>query len=211
MNIELFLQLEPLISNGMSIFQMDKFVINDSITPYRRLRQALVEAKARLENMSNIELDLEEIKLKKLKAEQEMEQLNGIDQQLHEIQVRRYGFELNRKEAHRFQVLRETEFFLKILTNIVNDEFGGPENTLKLLNDPEFHIKEEKDFWTKKLARTAFSDFINYGTIAKGTVESIACLSTEQQKEIINLAINQQVELTSLLDTGRDNVLIERD
>ena len=211
MNIDLFLQLEPLISNGMSVFQMEKFVINDSITPYRRLRQALVESKARLENVSSIDLDLEEVKLKKLKAEQEMANLEGIDQQLQEIQVRRFGFEVNRKEAHRLQVLREADFFLKVLTNIVNDELGGAEKTVELLNNPEYHMESEKDFWTKKLARTAFSDFINYGTIGKGTVESITCLPIEQQQEIIKLAINQQVELTSLLDTGRDNVLIERD
>jgi hypothetical protein len=211
MNIELFLQLEPLISNGMSIFQMDKFVMNESITPYRRLRQALVESKARLENVSTIDLDLEEIKLKKLKAEQEMANLEGIDQQIQEIQVRRYGFEVNRKETHRLQVLREADFFLTVLAKIVNEELGGLAKTVELLNDPEFHMESEKEFWTKKLARTAFSDFINYGTIGKGTVESISCLPIEQQKEIINLALSQRVELTSLLDTGLDNVLIERD
>jgi hypothetical protein len=211
MNIELFLQLEPLISNGMSIFQMDKFVINDSITPYRKLRQALVELKARLESVSNVDLDLEEVKLKKLKAEFDMAKLEGIDQQLQEIQVRRYGFEVNRKEAHRLQVLKEAEFFLKVLTKIVNEEFGGVEKTIELLNTPEFHMESETEFWTKKLARTAFGDFVNYGTVSKGTVESIACLSIEQQREIINLAMNQQAELTSLLENGRDNILIKRD
>ena len=195
----------------MSVFQMEKFVINESITPYRKLRQALVESKARLESISSIDLDLEEVKLKKLKAEQEMALATGIDQQLQEIQVRRYGFEVNRKEVHRLQVLREAEFFLKVLTKIVDEDLGGVAKTIELLNDPEFHMESETDFWTKKLARAAFGDFINYGTVSKGTVESIACLPIEQQREIINLAMNQKAELTSLLDTGRDNALIERD
>lgn len=211
MNIELFLQLEPLISNGMSVFQMEKFVINDSITPYRRLRQSLVEAKARLETIANLELDLEEVELRKLKAEQEMDQLEGVDKKLKHIEVRRFGFEVNRKIVHKSQLVSEAEFFLKTLTNIVNTELGGVEKTVDLLNDPEFHRSSEEDYWTNRLARSAFSDFINYGTIGKGTVESMACLTIEQQKEIINHAVSQQLELTSLLDTGRDNILIEKD
>jgi hypothetical protein len=211
MNIELFSQIEPLISNGMSIFQMDKFVINESLTPYRRLRQSFVESKARLESMATLDLDLEEMKLKKIKAEQEMAQLEGIDQQIQEIQVRRFDYELNRKRTHRLQLIKEAEFFLNILTRIVNDEFGGAEKMVELLKDPEYHIQSEKEFWTKKLARSAFSDFINYGTIGKGTVESISNLPLEQQREIINLAINQQLELSALVDSGRDNALIESD
>jgi hypothetical protein len=140
-----------------------------------------------------------------------MAKLEGIDQQLQEIQVRRYGFEVNRKETHRLQVLKEADFFLKVLTKIVNEELGGVEKTIELLNNPEFHMESETEFWTKKLARSAFGDFVNYGTVSKGTVESIACLPIEQQREIINLAMNQQAELTSLLENGRDNILIERD
>lgn len=195
----------------MSIFQMDNFVINDSITPYRRLRQSLIESKARLESMSSLDLDLEEVKLRKIKAEQEMASLDGIDQQLKEIEVRRHTFEINRKEAHRLHLIKEAEFFLNTTAKIITEEFGGVENAISLLSDPQYHLQSEKEFWTKKLARTAFSDFINYGTIAKGTVESIACLPLEQQKEIIDLAINQQVELTSILDTGRDTALVARD
>jgi hypothetical protein len=211
MNIELFLQIEPLISNGMSIFQMDKFVMNDSITPYRKLRQSLIEAKARLESLSSLDLDLEEVRLKKIKAEQEMSELQGIDQQLKEIQVRRYSFEINRKETHRQQLLKEAEFFLNTLTAIVASDLGGVENAIELLSDPAYHMQSEQDFWTKKLARAAFSDFVNYGTISKGTVESMACLSVDQQKEIINLAINQQHELSLVLNETRDTVLVERD
>jgi hypothetical protein len=108
-------------------------------------------------------------------------------------------------------VIKETEFFLNTLTTIIDNDLGGIDKAVELLSNPEYHLESEKEFWTKKLARTAFSDFINYGTISKGTAESMACLSVEQRKEIVNLAINQQLELTSLLETGRDTVLVERD
>ena len=211
MNIELFLQLEPLIGNGMTVFQMDKFVINDSITPYRKLRQAFIETKNRLENIVNIELDLEEADLKKLKAEQEASSLEGIDKKLKEIEVRRAVLEVSRKTAYLNQIRREAEFFYNVLKQIIETDLGGIESAKEKLADPDYNYQQEADFWTEKLARGVYADFINYGTISKGLIESIATLPEAQQKLIASRAIDQQIELKDLLDDVRDIALIERD
>lgn len=210
MDIDLFLKLEPLISNGMSVFQMDKFVINDNITPYRKLRQALVEAKARLESLANMDLDIEETILNKEKLNIDSVNLEEIDKKIKNVQLRRLELEINRKLVHREQVKREAEFFLKVISTEI-ENMGGEEQVLIMLSDPNFHNRQEEDYWIKRLARSVFSDFINYGTISKGVTESLDCLTDDQRKSVITYASSQQAELIKLIHSSKDTILVERD
>lgn len=210
MNLNNFLQFEPLISNGMSIFQMKHFVVDESITPYRKLRQALIEAKARLELLASGELDLQEQQLKLEKAKIECQQLSGIDQQLKEVDIKRIEYHINRSSTARRQQTLELEFFLGVIDQLIQDN-GGLEKAKELFSNPEIQYTAETDYWVERLGRSVYSDFINYGTITKGVVESVNCLPVEQQHEIIQKALNQQLSLTQMLDRTRDNMLVNKD
>jgi len=211
MNIELFSKLEPLINNGMSTFQMEKFVINDSITPFRKLRQAFIEGKARIENLANNALELEELEIKKQIAELEAELLVRLEKDLKEVEIKRYKLNINRMRLQRDQITKEAEFFLGIVNDIINNDFGGIDHALEKLSDSDFYYQQESDFWTEKLARSVFADFVNFGTITKGLSESISCLPVDQQKSIFAQAIGQQETLSALLETTRDTLLVQRD
>ena len=56
-----------------------------------------------------------------------------------------------------------------------------------------------------------YSDFINYGTVGKGTLESITALPIEQQHKIVNLALTNQADFAELLNNTKDALLIEKD
>jgi hypothetical protein len=211
MNIEIFAQLESLISNGMSTFQMEKFVVNDSITPFRKLRQAFIESKARIENLANNALDIEELEIKKQMAELESESLTEIEKKLKTIEIKKYELNINRMKLQRTQVTKEAEFFLGIVNDIINNDFGGIDNAVEKLSDSNFYYQQESDFWTEKLARSVFADLVNFGTITKGLSESISCLSIDQQKLIFAQAIGQQETLSALLENTRDTLLVQRD
>jgi hypothetical protein len=212
MDLEIFSQLEPLINNGMSIFQMDKFVINDSITPFRKLRQAFIEGKSRIENLANNALDLEELEIKKQIAEAELDQLaSELEKKLKTIEIRRFELSINRMTLHRVQLTREAEFFLDTATDIIDKDFGGIESAISQLGDADFHFQQEQDFWTEKMARSVFADLVNFGTITKGLSESISCLTVEQQKLIFAEAMNQQDTLNVLLENTKDRLLVQRD
>jgi hypothetical protein len=212
MDLEIFSQLEPLINNGMSIFQMDKFVINDNITPFRKLRQAFIEGKARIENLANNALDLEELEIKKQIAQAELNQLaSDLQKKLKTIEIRRFELNINRMTLHRVQLTREAEFFLDTATDIINNDFGGIESAVEKLSDAGFHCQQEQDFWTEKMARSVFADLVNFGTITKGLSESISCLTVEQQKLIFAEAMNQQDTLNILLENTKDKLLVQRD
>lgn len=210
MDIKLFTEIEPLITNGMSTFQIENFVVNESITPYKKLRQAMIEARGRLEVLANGEFDLLETQLKKQKAEMEAVHLSGIDLQLKEIEIKRFDYIINRTTGMRKQQQAEAEYFMTFVESLVKD-MGGVEVVKEALQDPAYLYQQESEYWTRKLARSVFADFVNYGTISKGLTESIACLPKEQQKDIFLLAIDQQSTLTGIIDQARDTLLVEKD
>jgi hypothetical protein len=160
--------------------------------------------------LANGEFDLEEQMIKRERAVQEAEQLQGFDLQLKNIEIKRIDYILNRTTAMRRQQTAEVEFFMSVVSNIVN-ELGGVEQVQKLLADPAYLMQQESEYWTKKLSRSVFADFVNFGTISKGLTESITCLPAEQQAEIFKLAIDQQNQLTQLLSNTRDTLLVEQD
>lgn len=212
MDISLYLKLEPMFGVGMSRFQMENFVVGDSITPYRKLRQALIETRARLETITTHRFDLEEQLLKKQKAEQDLEKATDpIEKGLADVQVRRHEFEINRKQSIIEQLESEAKFFLAQIDQIVQVEFQGAEAAVQLLKESTTHDVKEAEFWTKKLARGAFADLINYGTISKGIMESLMCLPVEQRVQIINEAAEQHVVHTQLISQQRDLQLVSKD
>ncbi len=210
MDLELFLKLEPLTNGGMSVFQMQHFVINENITPYRKLRQAVIELRARLEVLAGSQLDFEEAELKKQKLIEEKEALTGIDQKLKDIEIRRVDLVFNRRGTQLAQYEKEAQFFVDMITKLT-DDVGGFDKAQEILNNPELLNQTEEDYWTKRLARGMYSDFINYGTVGKGTLESIVALPIEQQHKIVNLALTNQADFAELLNNTKDALLIERD
>lgn len=210
MDINLFSKLEPLITNGMSTFQMEYFVVNESITTYKKLKQALIEAKGRLEVLANGAFDLEENMIKRERAIMESEQCQGFDLQLKAIEIKRLDYIINRTTVMRQQQTAEVEFFMSVIEGLVAD-MGGVDHVQELLASPEYLYQQETEYWTRKLGRSVFADFVNYGTISKGLSESITCLPASQQAEIYKLAIDQQNQLTQLLTNTRDTLLVEQD
>lgn len=213
MDISLYLSIEPHMSNGMSTFQMDNFVINESITPYRKLRQIVVEMRARLENITSMGFDIEELQIKKAKAEHDHSVCTDgkYAVQLLEVQIRRYDFELNRKQSILDQQKAEVQFFQTQLEKLAAAHPGGQEQLVKDLQDPDFHLLNEAHFWTHKLARGVQSDMVNYGTVSKGVLEAMLNLPADQQEQILLLGTGGALATQLALGGKRDQALIEQD
>ena len=209
MDTKLFAALVPHITTGMSTFQMENFVINDSITPFRQLRQAIVEAKSRIETSVTYELDLDELLIKHEVASSEADALvpGSAQERLKRIDIKRLEFEMNRKRSTITQLAHEAEFFLNSIKQIVESNFGGVEQAIAALGDPATRYAEEADFWTKKLARSVYADLVNYGTVSKGVLESITCLPLEQRQAIVQQAALQQHTFAVGFKEIKDTVL----
>jgi hypothetical protein len=211
MDLSLFLKLEPTITNGMSEFQMKHFVINDQITPYRQVRQALIEAKGRLENITMIGYDIDELRIKLEKATAEADSsMDDYGRRLATVAKMRHEFEISRKEAMLAQMQREAQFFLDVVAKIAQ-ESGGAEQLVANMNDPKFQASEESQFWTRKLARSIFSDLVNFGAVSKGVIEAIENLPIEQRQEILNEASTREVTHQKEIRAIRQQALALKD
>ena len=85
------------------------------------------------------------------------------------------------------------------------------DEALEKMSDSSFQLTCETDFWIKKLSRSVYSDFVNYGTISKGVLESISCLTMEQQKSIIAEAIEKKEEFQIMVSQATDILLVKKD
>jgi hypothetical protein len=215
MDTSRFSALVPHVTLGMSTFQMDNFVINDSITPYRKLRQAIIEAKTRIETCIMYELDVEEFEIKLEIARAETPEDSGarepnairIDsgaRKLNAIHIKRLEYELNRKRAMVNQITQEAQFFIDTIDQIVTSEYETTEQAVAALASPDRQYQEEQSFWVKKLARNAYADMVSTGVISKGVIDSIECLPAGQREAVLynGAMLTQQfaMEFTKLKD-----------
>jgi hypothetical protein len=170
----------------------------------------MIEAKARLENITSVGFDIDEARIKLEKAK--LDETNGDDfeKRLAKVAVLRHQFEISRKETILTQQQREVEFFLGVI-NDVAEQYGGADKLIEQMQDPEFHGKEESNFWTKKLARGVFSDLINYGAISKGVIEAIENLPAEQRTAVLQEANTRQVESEKEIRGIRNQILALKD
>lgn len=211
-NAELFFKLDKFFATGMSAFQINHFVIDDFITPYRKIRQAVTEVKARLENKALLELDIEELELKVQKhGTTAKESTDYYKKAKAEIRRKRAEYQLDRKRSVLVQMDYEISVFTEKLMAVVVQDFGDIDSLVDTLSKPEYHIAQEAEFWTKKLANSAFSDLMNYGVITKGVIESIVCLPAEQQSAILNGALEKHLIKSNQLKSVRDERLVALD
>jgi hypothetical protein len=109
------------------------------------------------------------------------------------------------------QLQSESEFFLNQINQIVSEHFGSIEPAIEKLTDAKYHYSQESEYWTEKLSLGVCSDLINYGTISKGVLEAIACLSDQQQQQILTNAVSKQISFHKLLDNTKDLALVSED
>lgn len=209
MTNQLFLKLDQYFTSGMTPFQMRNFVINDFITAYRKLRQLVVEIKARVENKISIMFEIEELQIK-------IDRLNKIkpsdifQSRLEDVERRRYEWQLRQKQTLITQIDFELTTFANVLNTLVEEQ-GGLDTLLTNLQSDEFHEKEESQYWIEKMASSAYSDFINYGTISKGVIDTIKLLPQESQHIVIEKALEKQYNTIAELNVYKDRLLVSKD
>ena len=208
-DISLYQNLEPHFSAGMSEFQMQNFVINDHLTPYRKLRQAIIESKARLESITSLGFDIEEIQIK-LREAMRLTSGSDIVVELNAVAINRFKFELNRKNSMLEQLKRESAFFLDQIEKLV-EVLGGREVVLQAAASGQLAKNGEQAYWTAKLARGVACEQMQMGTISRGLMESILALPEERQAAIFAEASMLRANSAKLIQRGTDIGLIEGD
>lgn len=207
----LYYELEKIIEPAMSDFQMRHFVVDEQITPYRKLKQIILEMRARAEVKVMAELDRDEFAIKMKKAIRDVEkETDDLEKELKQLEVKRLSYHLDRAEARLKQVDSELTFFDTLLSDI-SGEFGGPEKIVEVLSNKEYRELCETEYWEHKFKRLVQGDFLNFGTISRGTFESLMSLSEDTANKIVSEALDSFVNMTQQIENRKRQLLTQID
>jgi len=207
--MDLFLQIESFVEQSMSDFQIEHFVVNDHITPYRKIKQIVIEIRTRMENKASAMLDEEEtkIKIEQLQDENEPYPQGPYHARLREVEIQRLQFQLNRKQHQIALVDREIKVFDDALAEI-SKQMGGDTVVIEKITSKEFRNAGEAEYWEKRLSRNVLADLVSTGAIGKGVFETLTTLPDGTVERIIASAVAQNTQLHLNLEKIRDDHLI---
>ena len=180
--LERIVALDNVVSCGMTTFQMEHFVMNDQITPNRRARQAIIEARGLMENQVTLEIDLDEA----------LHKLNNSD--LDQFERRRTELIFDRKSKMLDQGAKEIKFFADALEKVVYDNFGSFEEFQAMLSDESWVNEEEGKYWVATLSNKARDDIFYSGSISQGVAAAMLLMPKELTAEAFKCLNDKIVE-----------------
>jgi hypothetical protein len=178
------------LNSGQSAYQSEHFVADSQLTPYRKLKQCLLELETRHHSWHNINNSLKrklvEVKIAKRDYEACTDELQkeliavDIEDMEHDVKV------WNRKIK---QAAEEVNTYLNLTKKIAGD------NDELLDKAMGYDHEEERKYWVTRMAKQAAMDMVSYGRIGSGNMDSIAMMPEEDQIEALATTIQYNERL----------------
>lgn len=186
---------------SMTQYQIDHFVVGEKMTPYRILRQILMELETRYVNLELTKKDqkIEIIKIKQLKST--LDSLEGFDKEIQELEIEKKELELNSISKTIFN----TEYEINVLENQYKKLKEQYPDMKSVLTDPD----GEEEYWINKFIKEAQVDIMTTGRVGKGVLDAIMSLPNEHQQFIINHAVSQATNSNVYISGVEDLILKE--
>jgi hypothetical protein len=184
---------------GMTEYQCQQFVANSQLTPYKMVRQALLELETRYHAYTEIRNSLRknEIYRKQLARQIEATQ-DDLEKQLLQIDLEKMDYDITIYQRKFLQSEVEIKAFLEVVKkHAKNDEELAP---YLLLNE-----EEEQKYWVARMGKQAALDIIAFGRIGSGNMDSISMMPSQDQLNTLQLA----VQYSGLINAGLHKVSIE--
>lgn len=176
------------VAFGQTEFQNKWYVVNSQVTPYRQIRQAIMEIQTRygairkiniqykrcLNDIERIRKELEEEENPFWKKDKGYEiELLLTDKQIWENKVR--------------QAKEELEGLVRILKELAPEM--SVEDIKESMENPAIVESEEHKYWIARMAKQSATDLLTTGRIQAGNLESMLQMSPEDQAAITDLAM----------------------
>jgi hypothetical protein len=173
------------MSSNQSEYQNQHFVTASQLTPYRMLKQCMLEIESRHHSWYNVKnkhkRKLVEIQIAKRELEGTRDPLT---KQLIEIDIEDMENDCRIWERKLMQAEDEMLGFINQVKQIAGDDE-------ELLNKAfTYDHEEERQYWVTRMAKQAAMDMVSYGRIGTGNMDSIAMMPEEDQ--ILTLATTLQ-------------------
>lgn len=193
------LELSHTLSFAVPAYKIKNFVGGAQITPYAKIKQWLMELRARHDAAEHIECLLRrqeiEIELEKQKLEFVTEDLR---KELIEITIKDYNINLRKYQRNLRDAYRERQVVIDLIKEFIDSEENIlPDGTrlIDVFGNPELEEKYEHEYWTVRMAKQAMLDMVAYGRVGTGNLDSILMMTPEQQQQVLGLASSYTIAI----------------
>lgn len=175
------------MSSNQSEYQNQFFVTASQLTPYRMLKQCMLEIESRHHSWYNIKNKMKRKLIEIKMAKRDLVEFGHQDQlraELIKIDIEDMENDCRIWERKLMQAEDEMMGFIKQVKQIAGDDEA-------LLNKAfTYDHEEERNYWVTRMAKQAAMDMVSYGRIGTGNMDSIAMMPEEDQ--ILTLATTLQ-------------------
>ena len=173
---------------GQTKFQNEYFVVNSQVSPYRQVRQAMMEIQGRTNALQKTTIQfkrcLNDIARVTAARDKEKDEFHKIDRQ-YELELLYLDKQIWLNKIH--QCKEE----LNGLFDIIKAKAGtnNPDEITKILEDKELETMEEHKYWIARMGKQSAIDLLTTGRIQAGNLESILQMAPEDQAAVTDLAM----------------------
>ena len=173
---------------GQTKFQNEYFVVNSQVSPYRQIRQAMMEIQGRTNALQKTTIQfkrcLNDIARVTAARDKEKDEFHKVDRQ-YELELLYLDKQIWLNKIH--QCKEE----LNGLFDIIKAKAGtsNPDEITKILEDKELESMEEHKYWIARMGKQSAIDLLTTGRIQAGNLESILQMAPEDQAAVTDLAM----------------------
>ena len=169
--------------SGMTEYECEHFVAAPQLTPWRKVRQALMELETRYHAYMENRNSLRKAEILRKRLNRDMPLLpDELDRELMQIDMEKNDYDIGIWKRK----LRQSELELKYFLNVV-DKYVDDEHPLEYYCQ-ENH-QEVRMYWIARMGKQAAMDIISYGRIGSGNMTTIMDMPEEDQVETLGVAV----------------------
>lgn len=175
------------MNSNQSEYQNKHFVAASQLTPYRMLKQCLLELETRHHTWFNVKNKLKRKQIEIKMAKRDLQQFGHQDNlraELIQVDIEDMENDCRIWERKIAQAEDEIKGFIEQVKQISNDDEELLQKAFTYDNE------EERKYWVTRMAKQAAMDMVAYGRIGSGNMDSIAMMPEEDQ--IMTLATTLQ-------------------
>ena len=173
---------------GQTKFQNEYFVVNSQVSPYRQIRQAMMEIQGRTNALQKTTIQfkrcLNDIARVTAARDKEKDEFHKVDRQ-YELELLYLDKQIWLNKIH--QCKEELNGFFAIIKEKAGTE--NPEEIVKILEDKELENVEEHKYWIARMGKQSAIDLLTTGRIQAGNLESLLQMAPEDQAAVTDLAM----------------------
>lgn len=173
---------------GQSEFQNRYYVINSQITPWRQLRQAIMELQARTNSLQKITVqyrrNLNDMARLKSEIDEEENEFTKTDLEC-QLEICRLDTQVWMNKIR--QCKEETDGIMRIIKERTDSE--DLDSVIATFEDPAIVEAEEHKYWIARMAKQCAIDLLTTGRVQSGNLESMLMMKPEDQAAITDLAL----------------------